>query len=398
MKYTVDDNKLIIYLEGRISSENAPQIQNEIFEIIDKNQDVLANNPEMVIELDVENLEYISSAGLRVLMLLKKKVKQNISIINTSLELYEIFDVTGFSNIFEVKKRVRNISIDGCDIVGQGAIGTVYRIDEDTIVKVYNEGTSMEEIEREKKMAKQAFIMGIPTAIAYDVVMVGERYGTVFEMLKAKNFNELLIEKPDEKEDIVRNYARFLRQVHSVEMVDSNLPDIRDLFLSFLDEIGDTLPKDLSDRLRELITGMPKCMTTIHGDVQMKNVMFDGDEPILIDMESLSVGNPVFELQALYITYVLYNEDEPGNSGRFLGIDDEMSEFVYNRSLDYYFEGYSDKEREEAERKIRIVAYIRFLHLICVRNIGLPELYETRVNHTIEHLREELPLITTLEI
>ncbi|MCR5202674.1 MAG: phosphotransferase [Lachnospiraceae bacterium] len=391
MDSKICDGKLYIYLKGRISSENSSDMEKEAEAIINK-------NPNMETVIDVNELIYISSAGLRVLLRLKKEIKGDVIIVNASPEIYDIFEVTGFSDIFDVKKKLRNISIDGCEIIGEGAVGTVYRIDEDTIVKVYKEGISMEEINRENEMAKKAFLMGIPTAISYDVVTVGNSYGTVFEMIKADNYNELIRENPEDKERIVREYAMFLKKIHSVDMTGTILPDMRDIFVSFINEIGDILPKDLSDKLIRLIKDMPSCMRVVHGDVQMKNVMYDGKEPLLIDMDSLSVGNPVFELQGLYISYKLYEEDEEGNTFKFLGITKEMADYIYDKTMEYYFEGKSEDEKRDAEIKIRIVAYIRFLHLVAVRNIGLPSLKDIRVEHTISHLYENLMKVTNLQI
>ena len=51
-------------------------------------------------------------------------------------------------------------------------------------------------IENEKKLAKLAFVAGIPTAISFDIVKIGNTFGSVFELLKAKTFNDLIKEKP----------------------------------------------------------------------------------------------------------------------------------------------------------------------------------------------------------
>ena len=53
-------------------------------------------------------------------------------------------------------------------MLGEGANGKVYRYDSDTIVKVYKDSVSLEDIKRERELARTAFILGIPTAIPYD--------------------------------------------------------------------------------------------------------------------------------------------------------------------------------------------------------------------------------------
>ena len=63
--------------------------------------------------------------------------------------------MTGFTDIIDIRKAMREVSVEGCEIIGKGGHGTVYRIDGDTIVKLYNEDEPFDEIEREISYAKQ---------------------------------------------------------------------------------------------------------------------------------------------------------------------------------------------------------------------------------------------------
>jgi hypothetical protein len=55
-------------------------------------------------------------------------------------------------------------------VLGAGGHGKVLRLNDDTIVKLYYAGDSLEDIKREQSYAKKAFVMGIPTAIPFDIV------------------------------------------------------------------------------------------------------------------------------------------------------------------------------------------------------------------------------------
>ena len=66
MKSLFENNVLTVFLEGRIDSNNAPTVEGEIMAAIDK-------TPNTEIMLDAEELGYISSAGLRVLMKLRNR-------------------------------------------------------------------------------------------------------------------------------------------------------------------------------------------------------------------------------------------------------------------------------------------------------------------------------------
>ena len=173
MKYTLSNEGLLtIYLDGRIDSNNAAETEQKI-------ADIRAAQTHTAVAFDAEELEYLSSAGLRII-LRTKKAEPALKITNVGLEVYEILDMTGFTEMMTVEKAYRKISIDGCEVIGEGANGKVYRVNDDTIVKVYINADSLEDIQRERELAKRAFVLGIPTAISYDVAKVGDCFGSVF--------------------------------------------------------------------------------------------------------------------------------------------------------------------------------------------------------------------------
>ena len=71
-------------------------------------------------------------------------------------------------------------------MLGRGSNGTIYRISEDTVVKVYPRGDALSDIRHEREMVRRALVLGIPTAISYDVVSVGDGYGAVFELWRGE--------------------------------------------------------------------------------------------------------------------------------------------------------------------------------------------------------------------
>ena len=90
------NEKLFVGLEGRLDTVTAPQLENELKESLD-------GITELVI--DAEKLEYISSAGLRVLLSAQKIMSKQGSMVvkNVSEEVNEIFEVTGFSDILTIE-------------------------------------------------------------------------------------------------------------------------------------------------------------------------------------------------------------------------------------------------------------------------------------------------------
>ena len=87
---------LTVALEGRLDTQTAPSLEKEL-------GDQLEGVKELV--LDFDKLEYISSAGLRVLLSAQKKmnVQGTMKVIHVNETVAEIFDVTGFSDILTVE-------------------------------------------------------------------------------------------------------------------------------------------------------------------------------------------------------------------------------------------------------------------------------------------------------
>ncbi|MBQ1711950.1 MAG: STAS domain-containing protein, partial [Firmicutes bacterium] len=129
VKYRADGESLVIELSGHIDSANAAAVESAVTA-------ARGTGDFKKVTVDCSSLSYVSSAGLRVILRLKKAVADT-SLINVSPEVYDILDVTGFTEMMTVQKAYRKISVEGCEVIGQGANGKVYRIDPDTIVKVY---------------------------------------------------------------------------------------------------------------------------------------------------------------------------------------------------------------------------------------------------------------------
>lgn len=395
----MDNSVLVIPLEGKIDSTNAADVGRDIAR-------QRAEREHQAVIFDAKKLTFISSAGLRVIMQVIKEEKvqkhERVSMTEVSAEVYNILEMTGFTEFMGVQKAYREISLEGSELIAEGFFGKVYRLDEETIVKVYGEGeASIPLIQREKSRAKKAFVKGLPTAIAYDIVRVGDQYGSVFELLQARSFNDWTQEYEQDKaqlDDLMQLYVDCLKQVHATEMEDGELPLARDNMLESLNALQACLPAEMLDRLRDLLMALPDDDHVVHGDFQMKNVLLCEGEPMLIDMETLCTGQPIFDLQGLYVTYRAFPEDDPNNAMDFLGIHTETTAYIWQRIMELYF-GTQDKTALRAlEDKIRIVASIRFLKLLVTTALKDHPLTELRIKHTKEHLQELLARVDSLDL
>ena len=345
---------LRIYLIGHIDSANAAQVEKEITEVRNAHPECT----KMII--DASKLEYISSAGLRVILRLRK-VYADLKLVNVSAEVYEIFDMTGFTEMMTVEKAYRVISTEGCEVIGQGANGKVYRIDRDTIVKVYMNPDSLPDIQRERELARHAFVLGIPTAIPYDVVRVGEGYGSVFELLNATSFAKWLAQKPEDLDEIVRESVDLLKKIHSTVVKPGEVPDMRQTALKWVTFLKDYLSPEKGEKLVGMVEAVPVDYHMMHGDYHIKNVMLQDGEALLIDMDTLCHGHPVFEFASIFNAYQGFSCADHTNIEHFLGITYEQGAELWNKTLKYYFEGKSEEEIAAIGDRAKIIGYSRIL-------------------------------------
>ena len=345
MRFELTDNLLTLFFEGELNSYNADVMEKEIDE-------VLSSSKFQTLNLDFAKLNYISSAGLRIVLKLKQRF-DDTHVINAGLDVYDVLQMTGFTNIMDVKKAIKEMSVEGAEVIGEGFFSTVYRIDKDTIIKVFNRTSDEKQIERELKLAKQAFVLGIPTAISFDIVKVKNKLGVRFEMLDCMSLKNAFIKYPEKYDELLNKYVELLKKINSTECFDPSVPSIKKFFIEKVEAIKSLLDEAHYEKLLGLMKSVPERSTFVHGDCHFKNIMVQGEDFLLIDMDTLSVGHPIFELANLRCPYVAFEEDAPGNSEQFFGMKAEYCVKLYDDIVRLYF----DNEDEVIKDKIALVCY-----------------------------------------
>ena len=348
-----DENGITIKLRGRIDSSNAAQVDQFV-------QEQLGEGRPTAVTLDAESLAYISSAGLRVILHVKKAYP-NLRITNVNSDVYEILDMTGFTEMMRVEKAYRVISVEGCEEVGRGAKGTIYRFDKDNVVKVYNDADALDEIQNERERARLALILGIPTAISYDVVRVGESYGSVFELLNARSFSGILAEEPEKLDWCVGEYVKMLKLIHSTRVPAGKLPDIRERAMMWARTALPALSAETGEKILSLLQAVPFDDHMLHGDYHTKNLMLQGDEVLLIDMDTLCMGHPVFELANMFNSYQGFYELDHDAVKSFQGYGYETAKTFWSKTLAAYLETDDPSRLRDVENKARVVGYTRLI-------------------------------------
>ena len=210
-------------------------------------------------------------------------------------------------------------------------------------------------------MARKAFVLGIPTAIPYDVVKVGDGYGSVFELLNAKSFAKLIEEDPDNIDKYIGLYIDLLKKIHSTEVVDDEVPSMKKVAVGWAKDLVEYLPNGYGEKLVQIIENIPDSKHMMHGDYHIKNVMMQNGETLLIDMDTICTGEPVFELASMFNAYVGFGSIDASNVENFLGLSYDRTNYIWEKSLELYCEGKSEEEMQELKAKAELIGYARIM-------------------------------------
>lgn len=381
-----NNDTLTVRLTGRVDSANAVSVGKKILRAIDE------HNAEKVI-IDAEELKYISNAGMKAILKVKK-AKPDLQIVNASCDVYELLDMEGITDIIDTRKILREISVEDCKVIEECEIYTVYRLDRDTIVKIYNR-SDLEDIRREMNFAKQAFINGIPTAISFDIVKCGERYGVIFEIVQSDTLVDRLKNDPEHFDEYVEKFAALTKKLHSTELGCGELVSANDVYRQRFAELEGVLTDDEMSELNRLIDSVPERNTMIHGDLYKKNnIMIRDDELLMIGTGELMRGHPIYDICEVYFacTYFL----ESGKDGELTGSENDISMHFLDKFTAVYFTGSIQEDREKAVNAVKIFGEYRKAYVyLSADDTDLT--YEERVKNAADIIKERvLPNIDTI--
>lgn len=295
------------------------------------------------------------------------------------------------------------INIDDYIQTGEGSTAESYEdpSDDSVLIKLYNPGFDKEVIINELDIARKVYALGIPTPEPGELLTDGKRLGLRYRKIVGKrSFARFISQEPERIPELVPEYARYAKKLHSTECPEGLFPNAKDLFVGYV-----TASKCLSDKERAkvedfIINGIPNCNTALHGDLHYGNLlttlpqgrpMSDPHEVYFIDLSAFAYGHPFFDLGMTYSIANLSSED-------FLLHDmhygKEISKKTWPYFVDEYFFGpeklgekYFGPQvtRQDIDEELNKYAMIK-LFFVEYAIGGMPENYFPFIKETIEKL------------
>ena len=301
--YNLDNGVLTVSLDGRMDTEAAVKFEAELAEIC-------KNNPHESMVFDAEKLLYVASSGLRTILKMAKTEK-NFSVENVSPAVYSVFEMTGFSRIIKIRKALRKIDLEKCEKIGFGGNGAVYRVSEDEIVKVNYNPATYAALDLELAKAKEAFLLGIPTAISFDLVDCGEgKRGVVYETIKSRTLGESIQSNPELMEELTERYVEQLNTLHAVHTDNPVFGNAKDNYRTQVENASKFLTEEEGKMLEQILDVLPEGDRLVHCDAHPKNIMIQNGDMLWIDMEGMATGHPIYDLISIAVVLNGMRTDE----------------------------------------------------------------------------------------
>ncbi len=262
-------------------------------------------------------------------------------------------------------RKYKEVSLDGCKLIGRGAKGEVYRYDDELVIKVFNSNNTYHDVEREIALSRKAFVLGIPTAISFGIVSVGEQYGAMYELVDSETISGAIARNPERVGLYAKMMAEMAHTIHGIKASEGDdYPEASERLRGYIAS-GLALENEaLAGKCLKLIDTLPASGTLLHGDFHTGNVFLQRGEPLLIDMDRLSTGHPIVEISDLYYFYVTLGEDDPSVIENFMGFSCQTARRFFDSFLKTYLETEEEKRLREVTEKASILCCARMIHRI----------------------------------
>lgn len=260
-------------------------------------------------------------------------------------------------------RKYRNISLDGCRLLGRGLKGDVYRYDDELILKVFNRNNTYKDVEREISLSRRAFVLGVPTAISFGIVSVGDRYGAMYEMVDADTITACISRNPSAIDYYAEIMANLARQIHGIEAEDEDhFPDAKERVREYILRGVEPDNPELAEKCLKLVDQMPTTHHLIHGDYHTSNAFMHKSEAVLIDMDRISMGDPVIELGDLYLYYAASSDSDPNAKDPYLGIPVSLCKKFYKSFLKHYVQTDDERIIQNISDQAKLLGNIRLMN------------------------------------
>lgn len=257
---------------------------------------------------------------------------------------------------------MREISVEGLELIGRGGMSSIYKLNDEQAVKVYAADTTLEEVERNKNISDELAAAGIPVAVYFEIVRAGECYGIIMELIGSYTVAKAVRKDPSSEETYSRKMAELLKKIHSAELPGGRLPAMKDMLFEWIEimERKYHMSKRTGRCMRQLTGTLSDTGRVLHLDFHEGNVMLRGDELVLVDIDEMCTGEPAFDFAGMFINHILA-AGTPGLLERAVGLDAKTTGRMFRQII----RAYCDQDGRRYKQAVRLT------HMLSMLMVGL---------------------------
>ena len=192
--------------------------------------------------------------------------------------------------------------------------------------------------------------------------------------------------------------CELLKLIHSKTDDKKELPDMKRIATGWVAFLKPYLPAETLTRLGTLICELPEEDHILHGDFNLRNIVMQDGECLLIDMDTLCRGNPILELAGMYNAYVGYGIPDKEYQESFMGIPHELSKTVWRRTLELYLNTKDSALLNHVETQAQLIGSMRIMRREIRRNGFKRSGAKKRIQYCEQTLIRLVPQVQSLAL
>lgn len=261
------------------------------------------------------------------------------------------------------------INLDEYYQTGEGGTALSYNHkDGKTLAKLFMPGVAAETAEREFKVNRMVYDMGLPTPKPIRLITDGTRYGAEYELIPNKrSFTRIISQEPEQLEPLSVLFAKLAKELHSREADTSRLPSMKDLVRKEVVRYKD-LPEDVREMSLQMLDALPDATTCLHGDLHIGNIITDGRRNLWIDVGDFAYGSPEWDLCMIFYMSSHMSEQRADN---IFHLKPETLKKHWDIFASAYFGTTDPAELERKQQVLYRFFALKLLYVIGKLNNGL---------------------------
>lgn len=348
MEYSFKENDVILVaLPSRVNSDNYLEVEKELDDIYERYVD-------KSFILDAANTEYVSSAALRVFLKYQKMGKLN-SILNVSKDVFEIFEMTGLSEVMHVQKSMEMEKERQEMLIGEDSYGYLYIKDEEKVIKIYKPWVSEEEIMLGTELSKLGMGEDISNAITFDTVRTDNGLGCVYAVGHFESLRQYLAKNEESAKGVILELVHELKKFRKCTAFEEKLENEVERLCRLTDERLTSFTEDERKKIKDCISLFPRNNSPILEVVDSRTLLYSHHDVTFLDLSILRYGNEIFELAAVYRNLLEH--------GSFLGTYNDEANRLWEDFVNEYVNSWEEKVLHDYSKVAR--AFASLMSLVC---------------------------------